>query len=110
MATWMAAFPTLQALPGDGRQKSIKQRCESIRQELKQWQLLPQQWPQGYSDRLDRVAGGFEDALVELQLAAYGAREALKRCGKKGPALSTGSEVAIKTDSLKGLQSRFKKL
>jgi RNA helicase HrpA len=108
--SWTAAFQTSPASPLDGRYKNNKQRCEAMRQDLKQWQLLPQQWPQGYSDRLDRVAGGAEDGLIELQLAAYGAREALKRCGKKGPAAFTSSEPAANKDSLKGLQSRFKKL
>ncbi len=90
--------------------RSFKAEAESLRSAMRTLALLPQHWPQGWSEALDRFGAGQADASIQLKLLAYAAREGLKRQARKINVQETVAKTAHNSESLKDLRNRFKKL
>lgn len=104
-----AGTPFLSAT-APGANRAFKAEAENLRSVLRSLALLPQHWPQGWSEALDRYGAGQADASIHLKLLAYAAREGLKRQSRKVTVQETSTKTAPNTESLKDLRNRFKKL
>jgi len=105
--SWQSADMGASSTTKKGAEKAM---AEGLRAKLRSIGLLPQNWPSGWGQELDRFASGESEAGICLRLEAFAAREALKRQGLKTAPPETKSDGLPHVETLKNLKSRFKKL